>query len=49
MSKTGLIIDEMEESYSDSSDRKVITRKNRPVYTQTISVKRYHKIPLRTQ
>ncbi|CAD8072516.1 unnamed protein product [Paramecium sonneborni] len=49
MSKTGLIIDEHQELLSDTSNRKVSTRKNRPIYTQTISVKRYHKIPLRTQ
>ncbi|CAD8103416.1 unnamed protein product [Paramecium primaurelia] len=49
MSKTGLIIDEQQQFSSESSERKVSTRKNRPIYTQTISVKRYHKIPLRTQ
>ncbi|CAD8066193.1 unnamed protein product [Paramecium sonneborni] len=49
MSKTGLLIDEHQELMSDTSDRKVSTRKNKAIYTQTISVKRYHKIPLRTQ
>ncbi|CAD8149453.1 unnamed protein product [Paramecium octaurelia] len=49
MSKTGVIIDEHQQYSSETSDRKVSTRKNRPIYTQTISVKRYHKIPLRTQ
>ncbi|CAD8072959.1 unnamed protein product [Paramecium primaurelia] len=49
MSRTGLIIDEFEKFSSEISNRKISTRKNRPIYTQTISVKRYHKIPLRTQ
>ena len=51
MSKTGITM--MDSDYqiddSDSSEYKVSTRKRKAHYSTQTSVKRYHKIPIRTQ